>query len=396
MNSERGRRVTSIRVVQGIACNNPAIVIGFRTFNNAKLLMTKIESLLFGGVNFPEDEEYQRFQFRLLYALLLMGIFFSGLFILADRLQVNHLSGLHVRNNIAYFATCIVLTAALYGHKERFLVIAILTETASLLIYLSALILVPDDPMRILWYFINLPAVYILLGQIAGVCVTLISFACIFAANRYISAPYSDNALTTVVLTFTYSSIFFFAYSKRFVSFFKRMTEANRQLRELAATDPLTGLMNARAYYATCEQLISGALRTGAPFAVLFIDLDHFKRVNDTYGHEAGDTVLRDTAACLLRNTRLSDALGRIGGEEFSMFLPNTDLQGALTLAEKLRLDIESLMPTTGETQLKITASIGVAPNLPHHHAIEDIQRDADQAMYHAKQEGRNRVTCFA
>ncbi|WP_041938031.1 hypothetical protein [Gallionella capsiferriformans] len=129
-----------------IACNNPAIVIGFRTFNNAKLLMTNIESLLFGGVNFPEDEEYQRFQFRLLYALLLMGIFFSGLFILADRLQVNHLSGLHVRNNIAYFATCIVLTAALYGHKERFFVIAILTETASLLIYLSALILVPDDP----------------------------------------------------------------------------------------------------------------------------------------------------------------------------------------------------------------------------------------------------------
>jgi diguanylate cyclase (GGDEF)-like protein len=357
--------------------------------------MTKFELLLFGGVDFPEDEEYLRFQFRLLYALLLMGVFFSGLFILADHLQVNHLSQQHVRNNIIFFSTNILLTVALYGHKERFLVIALLCETASLLIYLSALILVPDDPMRILWYYINLPAVYILLGRSAGVGVTLISFVCIFAANHYISEPYSDNALTTVVLTLTYSSIFFYAYSKRSVSFFLRMIEANRQLRELASTDPLTGLMNARAYYATCEQLISVALRTRASFSLLFIDLDHFKRVNDTYGHEAGDAVLRETAACLQRNTRHSDALGRIGGEEFSMFLSNTDLHGALTLAEKLRQDIESLMPDTGGTRLKITASIGVAPNRPHHHAIEDIQREADQAMYHAKQEGRNRVTSF-
>jgi diguanylate cyclase (GGDEF)-like protein len=357
--------------------------------------MTKFENLLYGGIDFPEDEEYLRFQFRLLYALLLMGIFFSGLFILADHLQVNHLSQLHVRNNIVFFVFNIVLTVALYGHKERFLVIALLCETASLLIYLSALILVPDDPMRILWYYINLPAVYILLGRSAGVGVTLISFACIFSANHYISEPYSDNALTTVVLTLTYSSIFFYAYSKRSVSFFLRMIEANRQLRELAATDPLSGLMNARAYYATCEQLISVALRTRASFSVLFIDLDYFKRVNDTYGHEAGDAVLRETAACLKRNTRHSDALGRIGGEEFSMFLSNTDLPGALTLAEKLRQDIESLMPDTGGARLKITASIGVAPNRPHHHAIEDIQREADQAMYHAKQAGRNRVTSF-
>lgn len=358
--------------------------------------MTKFESFLYGGVNFPENEEYLRFQFRLLYVLLLMGILFSGLFILTDHLQINHLSQLHVRNNIAYFFLSIALAVALYGHKERFLVIALLTESASLLIYLSALILVPDDPMRILWYYINLPAVYILLGRPAGVMVTLISFACIFAANRYVSAPYSDNALTTVVLTFSYSSIFFYAYSKRSVSFFLRMIDANRQLRELAATDPLTRLMNARAYYAICEQLISVALRTRAPFAVLFIDLDHFKRINDTYGHEAGDTVLRETAACLQRNTRHSDALGRIGGEEFSMFLPDTDLQGALTLAEKLRQDIEELMPAMGETRLKITASIGVARNLPHHQAIEDIQREADQAMYHAKQEGRNRVSSVA
>lgn len=357
--------------------------------------MNKFEALIFGGVEFPQDAEYPQFQFRLLYALLLMGILFSGLFILADHLQVNHLSPAHVFNNKIFFGTCIAMTIALYGHRERLLAVAWIYEIGSLLIYFSALVLVPEDPMRILWYYINLPAVYIVLGRAAGAGVTLISFACIFAANKYISEPYSDNALTTVVLTFSYTSLFFYAYSSRSVSYFRRMTEANRQLRSLAATDPLTGLMNARAYYAACERMIGAAQRSGTPFSVLFIDLDHFKRINDNYGHEAGDTVLREVAACLQANTRQSDALGRIGGEEFSMFLPDTDLPGAKQVAEKLRTDIEALLPTTGETQLKITASIGVAKNEARHHSIEDIQREADQAMYQAKQQGRNRVTCF-
>lgn len=357
--------------------------------------MNVIKTLFLGGTEFGAGEEYRQFQYRLLYALLLMGILFSGLFILADRLQVNHLSPAHVLNNKLYFGVSIALAIALYGRKERFAVVAWLAEISSLLIYLSALVLVPDDPMRILWYYINLPAVYILLGRAAGVAITLISFACIFAANNYISQPYSANELTTVVLTFTYASIFFYAYSSRAFRFYVDLENANRQLRELAATDPLTGLMNARAYYAACERQISAAQRSGTPFSVLFIDLDHFKRINDTYGHEAGDTVLREVAHCLKRNTRQSDALGRIGGEEFSMFLPDTDLIGATQLAENLRKDIEALMPRTGEIELKITASIGVAKNQPHHLSIESIQREADQAMYLAKQQGRNRVTSF-
>ncbi|HLP97260.1 MAG TPA: GGDEF domain-containing protein [Sideroxyarcus sp.] len=355
--------------------------------------MNKIESIISGGVEFPEGEEYLRFQFRLLYALLWLGILFSGLFILADRFSVNHLATQHVNNNIFYFIYCIALALALHGHKERFLAIAWLAEIGSMLIYLSALILVPDDPMRILWYYINLPAVYILLGRPAGVGITLVSFGCIFEANSHISSPYNANELTTVILTFTYASVFFYAYSSRAYRFYLGMTEANRKLRELAATDPLTGLMNARAYYAACGRHISGANRTAQPYSVMFIDLDHFKRINDTYGHEAGDIVLRETADCLKRNIRHSDLLGRIGGEEFSVFLPNTDLQGAMALAEKVRNEVAMLHPRLDGTRLTITASIGVARNLPQHHTIEDIQREADQAMYRAKQQGRNRVT---
>ena len=119
-------------------------------------------------------------------------------------------------------------------------------------------------------------------------------------------------------------------------------------------------------------------------------------QINDRYGHEAGDVVLKEVSLCLSNNSRGSDVVGRIGGEEFSIFLPDTDATGAIFLAEKIRADIEALMPTIGEIKLRVTASIGVAQNLPEHISISDVQREADQAMYKAKAQGRNRVTCLA
>ena len=128
------------------------------------------------------------------------------------------------------------------------------------------------------------------------------------------------------------------------------MNDANDQLRVQAARDPLTGVMNARAYYAATERLITLSLRTGKPFSVLFVDLDHFKSINDRYGNEAGDIVLKEVPASLAKNARDCDALGRIGGEEFSLFLPNTDLVGAEVVAEKLRTAIEGLTSVAGGT----------------------------------------------
>ena len=135
------------------------------------------------------------------------------------------------------------------------------------------------------------------------------------------------------------------------------------------------------------------AARTGRAYAVMFVDLDHFKSVNDTHGHAAGDAVLKAVAACMQGAIRQSDALGRIGGEEFSIFMPDTDRAGALHLAEALRAAIEALEPSIGERHLHITASIGVAVCEGAPEDIQRIQQRADQAMYLAKQGGRNRVS---
>jgi diguanylate cyclase (GGDEF)-like protein/PAS domain S-box-containing protein len=174
----------------------------------------------------------------------------------------------------------------------------------------------------------------------------------------------------------------------------RKLSEANKQLKLLADNDPLTNLLNSRAYYEACERMMSIALRHNNPFSVLFVDLDHFKKINDTYGHHVGDLFLKSVSACISETCRDSDLIGRVGGEEFSLFLPETDISGAMIFAEKLRANIEQLLPPVGtDKNTGITASIGVASKLIHHKAIVDIQRDADHAMDHAKHKGRNRVS---
>lgn len=176
----------------------------------------------------------------------------------------------------------------------------------------------------------------------------------------------------------------------------QKLSDINKQLNYLASHDVLTDLLNSRTYYTVCEKMIKIAHREGSPFSVLFADLDHFKSVNDTYGHEAGDTVLKKVSACIIKNCRSCDIVGRIGGEEFSIFLPNTDCDGAVKLAETLRGRIEELMPKVNGKPVKVTISIGVAFSPPRYDTITDIQNAADCAMYRAKREGRNRVVCHS
>ncbi|MFZ5775481.1 MAG: diguanylate cyclase [Thermodesulfobacteriota bacterium] len=175
----------------------------------------------------------------------------------------------------------------------------------------------------------------------------------------------------------------------------QQLAEANRQLKFLASHDPLTGVLNARTFYEVCDSMMCVAHRDKHPYSVLFVDLDHFKKVNDTYGHDAGDTVLKAVSSCMKQNCRECDVVGRVGGEEFSIYLPETNEAGAMVVAENLRVMIEGLMPAIDGKPLLVTASIGVASSQPHHRSIADIQRDADHAMYHAKKEGRNRVSCL-
>jgi diguanylate cyclase (GGDEF)-like protein len=160
-----------------------------------------------------------------------------------------------------------------------------------------------------------------------------------------------------------------------------------------AATDALTGLPNRRAINDTLKRMVAQAHRVQQPLAVLALDLDHFKDVNDRFGHEKGDEVLATVANVLNTTVRTSDFVGRLGGEELVVFAPNTSADGALVVSEKIRDAIAGI--AIPGLDRDITISIGYAV-LPDHAADGDsVLRKADRALYRAKTNGRNRVEGF-
>jgi diguanylate cyclase (GGDEF)-like protein len=165
--------------------------------------------------------------------------------------------------------------------------------------------------------------------------------------------------------------------------------------RQLALVDPLTGCANRRALEDRLTGELAFARRTKKPLSMLVVDVDHFKRVNDTHGHAIGDEVIRHVADVLRGGVRTSDVVARYGGEEFCAVLREADLEGASILAERLRAAIAGREVTVGERTLQITASIGVATfEVGDELAPDSMFRRADAALYRAKQSGRNRVEC--
>ncbi len=168
---------------------------------------------------------------------------------------------------------------------------------------------------------------------------------------------------------------------------------SNDRLRVLSSTDPLTGLYNRRHFMGVLEREFERTDRYGTPLSFVMFDIDHFKRLNDTFGHQAGDDVLRELGRVVREAVRASDVAGRYGGEEFCVLLPHTEVEGAAEFARRLRLTVENHpFPAQGET-LRVTASFGVAacPSAAVQRA-QDLIGVADEALYQAKSEGRNRV----
>ncbi len=170
----------------------------------------------------------------------------------------------------------------------------------------------------------------------------------------------------------------------------------NRQLEHLAMTDALTSLANRRAWFIAARGAVDNALRHGHPLAIVMIDVDHFKSVNDKRGHAAGDAVLRHVAATLQATVRIGDVLARYGGEEFVLLAPETDLASAVALAARMREALhEQAVPLEGSL-LSVTASFGVTVLDARQDSVDRLVHRADAALYEAKMAGRDRVSALA
>lgn len=172
----------------------------------------------------------------------------------------------------------------------------------------------------------------------------------------------------------------------------KRLQQKHDLLNKLAGTDGLTGLYNRREFFNISESLIFKAKNQFESYSFMMLDLDHFKNVNDTYGHDVGDIVLKSVTKKLTEAKRSDDVFGRIGGEEFAILLPNTSLEEAEELANNFCKIISKLPIDIGEKNLFVTMSVGVASDPNRTSTLSELMKSSDVALYEAKRSGRNRV----
>lgn len=352
---------------------------------------------IFGSQVFPAEADLLEFQHRFLICTLLVCAACTAAYAVFSLFMVLP-QPLWMRLNwLALTAAVLGLWWWLRARPAHYRHITWCLMALTLLSLTVSSVLNPYNPLTFLWLFSTILPAFVLLGRGAGWTLTALAIACASLANVYVHQRFSAVAMQTSVLATLCLALQCHFYVARFRYFFTRMRDYNEHLLQLAQYDTLTGVRNAATYYAQCDQLIRIAQRADRSFAVLFVDLDHFKAINDTHGHAAGDAVLQAVALQLTETVRDTDVLGRVGGEEFSILLPDTDSQGAMELAERLRAAVEALQVQIGpQVFLSVTASLGVTVCREAVHDILHIQHEADQAMYHAKAAGRNRVSLFA
>ncbi len=219
------------------------------------------------------------------------------------------------------------------------------------------------------------------------------------SADQTIERAQERDALwMTTVLVFL-GGLLLFLLSFRYVQFLEQRLSRMRQQRDdfqrEAMHDGLTGLLNRREFLNLAERFFVRHRTDGQSFAILMADIDHFKGVNDTHGHPVGDIVLREVAAVLAAHVRPGDFLGRYGGEEFCVLLPETELDGAAVVAERVRQAVQARGVATPDGAVHVTVSIGVAVWPTCGATVLDVVGAADQALYVAKNAGRNRSHAF-
>lgn len=235
-----------------------------------------------------------------------------------------------------------------------------------------------------------------LLFRVVPALVLTASLAGLYLFGKRVADPMAWNVLwASLVLANGFGMVMSGRlYTLRRQQFLARheLERTRDELHVLATTDPLTGLLNRRHFMQLADDELARARRYGRPLSIVAVDLDYFKHVNDLFGHASGDAVLRTFARALLEQTRRQDVVGRLGGEEFAIVLPEAGREAARELGERIRAGMDELDVSVDGAPVRVTASLGIAEALDEDLSAADALARADRALYRAKHAGRNRV----
>ena len=354
-----------------------------------------LDNFLYSGFKFSSDEDLLKFKFKMLNSIFIIVAFFSALFGLLSDLGINDLGPVHSKVDYLYSFLTLGLIFYLRRSKKNYIMAAYILLLISLLTFTSALIYVPHDEFRMIWFYLLIFAAYIINGTRLGLMSTIASISIILTVNAFIDLNLSQTAINSGILGLVIGSFFAYIYTNKITSYEASLKKQNSSLSLLASTDYLTGTMNKRMFNEISQHYFQTAQKNNLHLTLLLLDLDHFKKVNDTYGHQAGDLLLKRFAKTLQRILNKSDIFARIGGEEFAVLLSQTNSDEAYILAEKIRVEIEKDCIDYEGQVICVTTSIGISENFENDTEFENIFSRADMALYKAKNEGRNR-TCYA
>lgn len=330
----------------------------------------------------------------MLNSILLIIAVFSNLFAVMSDLGLNDLGPIHTKVDYLYGFSTFMLIFYLRLSKENYFNTSHTLIIISVMTFTSALVFVPQDEFRMIWFYLIVFVAYALNGKASGLFYTAASIAIILTAHSSLDLQLSQVAINSGILGLIIGSFLSLIYTNKITDYENSLSKKNQDLKVLASTDGLTGIMNKRIFNEVSERYFGTAQRDHQNLTLLLLDLDHFKDVNDNYGHQVGDELLVRFVHAIESLLRKSDIIARVGGEEFAILLFKTSSDEALSLAEKVRQETEqiSIACEARKKSISITTSIGISQNRSDDKKFSDIYLRSDKALYQAKEKGRNQV----
>lgn len=339
-----------------------------------------------------ENQLLASFKYKMLTILIVMliisSVVFSLYFTLGFSLIANNEHYLRYTHALVGLLFFIILR---YSKKSyAFVSYGLVVTTLGLFSY--ELIYSSSHEIAMLWFVVITVAAFISNGIKLGVTTALLSVFVLVVIKSTYNINVNNFTLLTVIASLFIISLMLFYFTKKIDNFSHDLVEQNCRLERLASSDALTGIMNRRVFLEIAKKYLFQARRGDEHFYFFMLDIDHFKSINDSYGHKEGDRVLITFAEHIEAILRENDLFGRLGGEEFGVVILEKDDKAALLVAEKIRIAIEAKVHEIEGKVLPVTASIGVSLNCVEC-SLEEVMHHADEAMYEAKKLGRNRVS---
>lgn len=344
------------------------------------------------GFLFESAEQVSEFRFRVFLTVLIVATLFAPLFATLHYVGQVDITDFHASLDLVYGIFSLMIWLGIRRYQEKYFLFALLFTSFSFFVFVSAFLFAVHDEFRAIWFYILVAVAFVLLPRKWGDVFAILSTLALLITYNVYETGMSQDTITSTVLAMIPFALILRAYAKQGDRQVLELSEKNARLLELASKDTLTQSYNRHMFYELGEQLFVLAKREGRPLSMMMLDLDNFKLINDSYGHLVGDEVLRQFSQWCLNCQRESDVFARIGGEEFGVILPNTDLSGAAEIADRLLKSLNITPCRIKGCDICVTVSIGVTQMTESDTELEMIRLRADTALYDAKFSGRNQV----